>query len=229
MERCGRGLHLSTLFAAAFLAGCARGDDRAPPRLMDGSRPVELPIELEGVSRPAVLTASDVTDVVAVEPSSRAEACLRKWGAEFTPAGPLVERVGVSAESITFGDRAGLWVLGCNDSPGPREGDRPWCGGAVGQLRGGRLHDPRIDIGCLSRDGNRVGFAWVEPARGTRYVVVKQPGYAEVYEVAGGLPIRVATTSGVRIEGSRAVFDLSEHDAEGKLIRRYRLEGGVAG
>jgi hypothetical protein len=229
METCGHGLHLSALVVAAFLAGCAGGDDGGPIRLVDGSRALELPIELQGVGRPAVLTASHVTDVLAVQPGSKAETCLRKWGTELTPAGPLVERVGVSAESITFGEQAGFWVLGCNDSPGPREGDRPWCGGAIGQLYGGRLRDPRIDIGCLSKDGKTVGFAWIEPARGARYVVVEQHGYVEVYEVAGGLPIRVATTSGVRIEGSRAVFDLSEHDAEGSLSRRYRLEAGVAG
>ena len=176
-----------------------------------------------------MLTASDITEVDLVEPGSTAETCLRRWGPEFTPAGRLVERIGVSGESITFGERSRRWVLGCNDSPGPREGNRPWCGGAIGQLYSGRLRDPRVDIGCLTEDGKMVGFAWIEPGRRTRYLVVDQLGYAEVYVAAGGLPVRVATTTGVEIEGSRATFDISEHDAEGRLLRKYRLEAAVAG
>jgi hypothetical protein len=61
------------------------------------------------------------------------------------------------------------------------------------------------------------------------YVVVAQPGYAEVYAVAGSLPVRVATTTGVEIDGSSASLDLREHGADGTLLRAYRLEAAVAG
>ena len=74
-----------------------------------------------------------------------------------------------------------------------------------------------------------MGFAWIEPGPGAKYVVVQQQGYAEVYEVGGGLPVRVTTTSDVEIEGSRATFELSEHYADGRAIRRYRVDARVAG
>ena len=45
-----------------------------------------------------------------------------------------------------------------------------------------------------------LGFVWVEPEPRAAYVVVEQPGYVEVYAVAGELPVRVATTTGVEIE-----------------------------
>ena len=74
-----------------------------------------------------------------------------------------------------------------------------------------------------------MGFAWVQPSPTTRYLIVEQLGYDEVYQVVGDLPVRVATASGVQIDGSRATFDLSEHDAGGRLLRKYRLEAAVAG
>ncbi len=74
-----------------------------------------------------------------------------------------------------------------------------------------------------------MGFVWVEPSPGTRFVAVAQPEYTEVYDVAGELPVRVATTSGVDAETSSAVFDISEHDASGRLLRTYELRAQVAG
>jgi hypothetical protein len=140
----------------------------------------------------------------------------------------VVERVGVAGESVTVA--AASWLHGCDDSPGPREGGRRWCASSSGRLYGGRLRDPRLAIaGCTAADGAPMGFAWVQPSRGARYLVVEQPGYAEVYETAAGLPVRVATTVAVSLERSSALFDLSEHDARGALIRRYELEARVAG
>jgi len=74
-----------------------------------------------------------------------------------------------------------------------------------------------------------MGFVWVEPAHEARYVTVQQPGFAEVYEVAGELPVRVATTSGLTADPLGARFDLWEHDATGRLLRRYRLDAVPAG
>ncbi len=74
-----------------------------------------------------------------------------------------------------------------------------------------------------------MGFVWVEPVPETRYVSVAQPGFAEVYEVAGDLPVRIATTSGLNADPLGATFHLWEHDAAGKLLRRYRLDAVPAG
>jgi hypothetical protein len=131
---------------------------------------------------------------------------------------------------MTFRDDAARWLLGCDNSAGPREGDRRWCGAVSGRLYGGRLRDPRLSIAsCSTADGESIGFAWVQPDPNTRYVAVEQAGYAEVYETAENLAVRIATTSGVVFEESGARFQVSEHDAEGRLIREYELEARVAG
>jgi hypothetical protein len=130
---------------------------------------------------------------------------------------------------VTFRDASGRWLLGCDDSTGPRENERRWCGGAAGRLYDGRLRDPRVDILCTTADGARVGFAWLHPSPNARYVVVEQAGYAEVYEVAGDIPVRIATASGVIVQGSRARFALSEHAGDGSLLREHELDAGVAG
>jgi len=41
--------------------------------------------------------------------------------------------------------------------------------------------------------------------------------------------VRVATTSGVEIDRSSAGFEVLEHDADGRLVREYRLDAAVAG
>jgi hypothetical protein len=211
------------------LAACARDEDAAPQRLLDGSPSREVPVELENIGQPAVLTRVRTVTLDAVEAGSSIRACLQAWKEGAQPVAPLVARVGVHAETVTFRDASSSWLHGCDDSSGPDDAGR-WCGRASGRLYSGRLRDPRVDIvGCTSADGTSVGFAWVYPSRDAHYVVVGQPRYAEVYEVAGGLPIRIATTSGVIVERSRARFDLSEHDGEGNLIREYELEAGVAG
>ncbi len=64
--------------------------------------------------------------------------------------------------------------------------------------------------------------------RDVEYVVVEQSGYAEIYAVTGGLPVRV-TTSAVETEHSSAAFEVSEHTSDGTRIHDYRLEASVAG
>jgi hypothetical protein len=97
-------------------------------------------------------------------------------------------------------------------------------------LDDGRLQDPRLDIaGCRSATAGAMGFAWVQPDSRTRYVAVEQPGYTEVFETAGGLPVRIATTTGIETDGSTARFDVSEHDASGALVRKYELRAIPAG
>jgi hypothetical protein len=51
----------------------------------------------------------------------------------------------------------------------------------------------------------------------------------EVYPVRGHFPVRIATTTGIDVAGSRASFEVSEHDARGRLLRAHELEARVAG
>ena len=186
------------------------------------------PVELEDVSLPAVSTAVRLTDPEDVEPGSRLAACVRRRH-PARPAAPLVERLGVTSETVTFRDSSSRWLHACDDV-GPRRGDDRWCGGVSGRLYGGRLRDPRLNMAaCTSPDGGPAGFGWIQPGADSRYLVVEHEEYAEVYEVAAGLPVRIVTTGGVIVDESRATFELSEHDAEGRLLRRYVLEASVAG
>lgn len=216
------------LAVAALAAGCAGGDS-APDRLLDGTKAPSPPVELKGVDGPVLLTRA-----VVVPPSKRAmsagsASCLAR-GWDQRPGGESVERVGVASESVTFREVSGRSVFGCDNSPGPREENRRWCGGVYGQLYRGRLRDPRLDIGaCSTSDGDTVAFLWVEPGQGTKFVAVPQAGYVEVYEVAGGLPIRIATTAGLVRDPLGVVVEMSEHDASGNLLRRRRVEAWPAG
>jgi hypothetical protein len=225
LSRIWRDLAL-ILTSIVAIAVCTR-DDRVPERLVDGSRAEVLPIALQDMHDRAILTKAHVVDSTDVEPGSLASDCLRGRARGSNAQGPLVARIGVDTETVTFYDGSGL--RGCDNSTGPREGERRWCGGAFGLLENDRLSDPRLDIGCTTRDGERVGFIWVEPSSEARYVVAHHPDFAEVYEVAAGLPIRVATTTGVNVEEARAAFELSEHDVHGGLLRRYVIDTMVAG
>ncbi len=91
------------------------------------------------------------------------------------------------------------------------------------------LDDPRLDLACLTASGGPIAFAWVEPAARTRYVAVRQLGFVEVYPVTANLPVRVTTTTGIDLGASGSVFEVSEHDRSGRLVRAYTLEARVAG
>ncbi len=104
-----------------------------------------------------------------------------------------------------------------------------WCGRAYGRLVRSRLQDPRLDLACTTLSGGPLAFAWFEPGRHTAYVAVRQPGYVEVYPVAGRAPIRITTTTGISVAGSSATFEISEHDRGGALLRSSTLEARIAG
>ena len=188
-----------------------------------------MPVELEGVDGPAVLTSAAATPIDAIEPDSAANSCMQDQLVELDAVGSAVVRVGVASESVTFEDASLGGLFACSNTAGPREENRRWCSGAYGRLYSRELRDPRLSIGCTTTDGAQVGFVWVQPADDVRYVAVEQPEYTEVYEAAGGLPIRIATLSGVDVETSSATFSISEHDADGRRIREYELEAFVAG
>jgi len=224
-----RSLRLLLVLATLVVAGCSGDDGGAPTRLMDASPAPNLTVELESVDQPIVSTRVRVVRAAKRRPGTTSAACLRgrNWG--IRPEGPSVERLGVYSESVTFLQESRRGVFGCDNSPGGREGNRRWCGGAYGALYSGHLRDPRLGLLCSSGDGDPMGFVWVEPSPATRYVSVEQPGFTEVYEVAGELPIRIATTSGVNTDPLGATFNLFEHDAAGQLLRRYELDAVPAG
>lgn len=221
----GIGLALSAL-VITLAPACTRGNS-APTHLLDGSKAPQVPVALEGVGGTAVLTKSRQVPFRDIVAGSLADACVREWARGTRPMPRVVERVGVITESVTI--RSGSNLYGCDNSQGARERNRRWCGMSFGTLYGGRLRDPRLDVLCTTTNGSPVGFLWVEPSRSSSYVVVRQKGFAEVYEATGGLPVRLATTEGVSIETFRASIDVSEHDERGRLIRRYVLEALVAG
>lgn len=188
-----------------------------------------MPVPLEGIDGPVVSTTVTVLDSARLERRSAPDRCVHGPFAERRIGGPVATRLGVDAVSVTVEDASGAAVLGCVDSPGPRDENRRWCGTVYGKLAAGRLADPRLDILCVTRDGEPIASAWVEAAVDAKYVVVSQAGYAEAYETAAGLPVRITSTRDVDTSRARATFEVSEHDADGGLLRRYRLEASVAG
>jgi hypothetical protein len=218
---------LVVLAATALLAGCSGGDDATALELLDGTTPTELGIELEGIEGDVVVTSHAVVSTSSLDPGSAAGTCLERFE-ELDVGISAVTRVAAATESVTFTEPARA-IFGCDNSAGEREDDRRWCGGAYGELRAGRLSDPRLDILCRTAAGDSVGFVWVDPGEGTHYVAVEQPGYTEVYEVADDLPVRIATVNGVDVETSSAKFEYSEHDADGNRLREETLEAFVAG
>jgi hypothetical protein len=224
-------MRLVVFATIVLLTGCTGGEGdeaRVATTLLDGSAARPLPVELEGVDGEAVLTKVTVLPLASLEKEPAATICVERF-AELEATGSAVVRVAVSTESVTFEEADGRAVFGCSNNPGPREENRRWCDGAYGAVTGGELLDPRLGILCESADGTPVGFAWVEPDDETRFVAVRQSGFSEVYEVAAGMPVRIATVSGVDTETSSASFDVSEHDADGRLVEEYELEAFVAG
>jgi hypothetical protein len=207
----------------ASFAACSGGAGR-PTRLTDGTSTGPPPVPLEGVSSAQIVTTAAVVELARLADPSVA-ACLALMRAHV-PSAPVILRATVYGRSVTFRTASGRSLVGCD---GVASG-RSWCGRALGRLHAGRLADPRLDLaGCTTRRGDPVAFAWIEPARGTRYVALRQSGFAEVYAVLGALPVRVAATTGIDPTTSGASFDISEHDAAGRALRSYTIDARVAG
>jgi hypothetical protein len=199
-----------------------------PHRLADRSPALAPRVELEGVDRPTILTKVRVRSAKAAPRGSPAASCVeRDWGTE--PEGSAVELIGVTGSSVSFANASKDQLLGCDGSESRPADPGSWCGAAAGELRDGRLLDPRLDLVCATANGTAMGFAWVEPSRAARFVAVDQGAYVEVHEVKAGLPVRVATTRDVDADRARALFRIAEYDSAGRLLRGYRLEASVAG
>ncbi len=212
LEALRRGGRLAASAALALaLAGC--GGPKKPQTLDDGSRPPVIPSAL-GHVRGRLVPGTVRTEV---DPR-RLASCLRDHGLRRAPR--AVERTGVAGESLTF--RQESYLYGCDSSGGRR------CGIRAGLVRYGRLLDPRLDIVCEDAKGKDVGFAWIQPVPGARWIAIREPSYTELYEVAGGLPVRV-TTSRVHVRTSSATFEVVQYAPDGAELSRSTVEAFVAG
>ena len=203
--------------------------DEAPTRLADGAPARASPVVLEGVSQRAIATELEVVPLARVSPRSALAGCLGRLSTD-APVTKIVVRTGVLGRSVTVGTGSHRALYACDGRPAHGSDTAHWCGTAYGRLEHGRLLDPRLDLSaCTDAGGRPLAFAWMEARNDARYVAVRQPGYTEVYPVRGRVPVRIASTTGVDLESSRASFEISEHDARGQLLRAYELEASVAG
>ena len=227
MDRVRTRRHGVVLVALGALAQVACFGGGGPPsRLVDGSIARTPPVTLEGISSRQVETR--VAELRGAASGPVAD-CLAT-GREHVPHAPIVWRVGVDGASVTYRTASGRDLIACDGTALVAGRDLTWCGAALARVREERLLDPRLDLAsCSTPSGDSVAFAWVAPGLRTRYVAVRRDGYVEVYPVTGGLPVRVASTSGIDLETASASFDLSEHDAAGQRLRSYTLRTRVAG
>lgn len=230
MRRTGRGRRLGlvlTAIVALVQTACFGGGER-PARLADGSPARRPSVALDGARSSQVETRATAMDPRGALPSAVAS-CLAATR-EHRPRAPLVSRVGVDGASVTFRTASGGSLVACDGNAFHAGPDEPWCGRALGRVRDGRLLDPRLDLAaCSTSYSDPIAFAWVEPERGARYVVVRRHGFDEVYRAVAGLPVRITTTSDIDLETSSASFAVSEHDRSGRLLRSYTLRVRVAG
>lgn len=210
------------------LAVTACGDE-APTRLANGSPARASPVVLQRVDEPTIETEVEVVALAVVSTHSVLARCLGRLTID-APIVQIVVRTGVFGRSATVGTRSHRALYACDGRSARGSDAALWCGTAYGRLDKGRLLDPRLDLSaCTASTDRPLAFAWTEPRNDARYVAVRQPGYVEVYPVKGRVPVRIATTTGIDVAGSRASFDVSEHDTRGGLLRAYELEARVAG
>ena len=222
-----RGPGVALVTCAALVQVACLGGDGPPSELVDGSTARAPSVVLDGVSSPQIVTKAAALDQrrAVTGPVSRCLATTR----EHVPRSPIVRRVGVEGASITYRTASGRGLVACDGTDLGAENDLTWCGVALGRMRGERLLDPRLDLAACTHSDEPVAFAWVEPGPRTRYVAVARDDFVEVYPVIAGVPVRVATTSGIDVDASSASLDVSEHAADGRSLRSYTLGTRVAG
>lgn len=142
----------------------------------------------------------------------------------------VVERVGIDGSSMTFADGPALHACDAIPRPFPDPDlatAHGSCGGSVGRLQSGILRDPRLSL-CTADDHTVTAFAWMTPSTRTAWVAVKSHGSEQIFQTAGGLPVRVTTSDDVNPEGW-ATFEIEEYGRQGEQLRRYELHTAVAG
>jgi len=210
---------------ALLAAGCTNDGAPAPTALSDGTPARPPPVELQGVDGPVVTTRLRVVRLSAVPPGSALGSC---FDLTAPTGGVAVERIDARGRSVTHVDTRRRAAFGCDAVAGASTTEGSWCGRAFGRLVLGRLRDSRLSLACEDADGEAVGYAWVQPAAETTFVVVAHTGYSESYRVADALPVRVRTDD-VEVDSSSARFDVSEHRRDGRRLQAYELEAAVSG
>ena len=211
---------------ALLAAGCADDGAPVPKALSDGTPARPPPVELQGVDGPVVATRLRVVPLSAVPPGSTLGSC---FDLTAPTRGVAVERIDARGRSVTYVDPSRRAAFACDAVTGASTTEASWCGRSFGRLVLGRLRDPRLSLACEDVDGEVVGYAWVQPAAETTFVVVAHTtGYSESYRVAGAVPVRVRTDD-VEVDSSGARFDVSEHGRDGRRLRAYELEAAVSG
>jgi hypothetical protein len=193
-----------------------------PGRLTDGSRPHPVPKVLRAQGHDFVMTKVRVLRVGRIK--RLVDSCAR--GDRIPMRAAIVERVGINGRSITFTSLDG-GITGCDRSLRARTIFAPWCGGSAWLLHNGKVTDPRVDICADQRGRPVIAFGWINPVRRAKWIVIDQPGYGEVYPVAGGLPVRVSTVSGLGHTGG-AAFRTTQYDGAGVLLVRRKVVAAIA-
>jgi hypothetical protein len=218
----GRGARTASLcgLAVALSLPCLARSG-APTRLVDGSVPPSLPAALRAHGG-----ALKMTRVRAgVVRSMRASLARCPQAPEAGGQYPVVERIGYHGRSVTFLVSRSV-IAGCDRSPRARGVNGPWCGLAGWRFADHRVTDARLDLCYKSRGSPAAAFGWINPVRHAKWIVIDQPGYREVYPVAGGLPVRVSTVKGL---GRRpTVFGTAQYDARGVLLVRRKVVAVIA-
>lgn len=194
------------------------------PTFSETSPPLPIPAALRHVSGHLVMTR------VRVVPAGKLRPELAGCGdgyAPYVPAGrPAVLRVDDFGLSLTY-----AWtpseLHACDDvAAAPhRLYQRWWNGsGSIGGVRGGVASEARTDHVYEGPSSGLpfVGFEWVEPKPGAKWVVSKMPGATEIFPLAANLPVRIVTTS---MDG----FRYSEYDKNGRLIYSHSDPIVIAG
>jgi hypothetical protein len=165
--------------------------------------------------------------VTTLDPTSVPRACVTLTPLRHVRVEAVV-RHGRLIRSVTVRAVGGTRVYGC-DSTGVRVEGRVWCNLESGVLRRGRVRDPRLGLLCRARDGRRVATAWINAVPHARTLIVADGPHCDRYGVVGGLPIRVATTHGIRYARAEATFSIAQYDARGRLLTKRRFVARVAG
>ena len=227
---CRRARRAVAVLGVAFvtsMVGCSSESDSPPEQLVDGTRSKAPPVRLDAPN-PQILTGVVSIEAKDALAGTAAGECLRA-AREHAATGPVVVRTGAAGISVTFRTASGRTLVACDASRAVRADDKSWCGRAYGRLEMGRLLDPRLDLaGCTTSSGDTIAFAWFTPGTDTAYLAVRQKGYAEVYPVARGFPVRI-TTGDIGPDRSGATFEISEHAPTGELLRSSTLHARVAG
>lgn len=220
-----RGARTASLcgLAAALLVPPLAGASNARPRLVDGSSPPQVPQVLQTYGKKLRMTRARVGTVQTM----RASLTGCPEARQARGRSPVVERVGYSGRSVTFLVSRTL-IAGCDRNPRAHASYGPWCGTSGWNFSEGRVSDPRLDR-CYGPGGKRTvaAFGWINPVRHAKWIVVEQPGYREVYPVAGDLPVRVSTIAGLEGVGG-TVFHTAQYDAHGVLLVRRSVVAAIA-